>query len=166
MRILKIIIIMRAIDVGGNDGSEVAAVLFVVEMVEDIDHSFGVGVSKVGVVGGAVVEHVFVDGVGGFVGENTSRQTAHTFLHLKFEGTLQDIFINQLILGIKLKLVLHILKQPTNHRRQMNHMSGFMFGKTSSSGLQVGQIGIFRRQKDKFSLGFVLFGDIFDGLSY
>lgn len=70
MSILNAKVIMGAVNVGGNDGSEVTPVLLGVGTVHGINESFGVGVSLVGGVGWTVVEHCLVDGVGCFVGED------------------------------------------------------------------------------------------------
>ena len=43
--VLQIVVVVRAEDVGGDDGGEVASMLRSVEVVEDIDHALGVGVA-------------------------------------------------------------------------------------------------------------------------
>ena len=49
-------VVVRAVDVGGDDRGVVAAVLFLVAAVHHVDHAFGIGVSFVGSVRGAVVD--------------------------------------------------------------------------------------------------------------
>ena len=70
MSILNTKVIMRSIDVGGNNGSEVASILFGIGSVHGINQSFGVRVSLVTGVGWSIVEHGFVDWVFGLVGED------------------------------------------------------------------------------------------------
>lgn len=70
MTILNTKVIMRSIDIGGDDTGEVASVFFGVGSVHGVDETFCVGVSFVGGVWGSVVEHGFIDGVGGFVGKD------------------------------------------------------------------------------------------------
>lgn len=71
MPIFNTKIVMRSIDVGGDDTGEVTAIFFSVGTVHGINETFGVCVSFVGGVGWSIVEHGFVNGVGGFVGEDT-----------------------------------------------------------------------------------------------
>jgi len=70
MSILNAKVIIGSVNVGGDDGGEVAPVLLGVGPVHGIDEPFGVGVSLVGGVGWTIVEHGLVDGVGRFVGED------------------------------------------------------------------------------------------------
>lgn len=75
MRVLEVVVVVRTEDVGRHDRGEVAAVLFVVGTVGNVDHTLSVGVPKVGVVRGTVVDHGFVDGIGSLVGEDAGRET-------------------------------------------------------------------------------------------
>lgn len=49
-------VVVRAVDVGGDDRGVVAAVLLLVAAVHHVDHAFGIGVSFVGSVRRAVVD--------------------------------------------------------------------------------------------------------------
>ena len=84
MAVLEVIVVVRPVDVCGDDAGKHAAVLLVVGMVRNVNHALGVGVAKVGVVRRAVVNHRLVDGVRSLVGEDARRQAAH---HL---GALQN----------------------------------------------------------------------------
>mmetsp|Transcript_17484 Transcript_17484/g.51008 ORF Transcript_17484/g.51008 Transcript_17484/m.51008 type:complete len:238 (+) Transcript_17484:321-1034(+) len=67
-------VVVGAVDVGWDDGGEVAAILLGVRAVHGIDETLGVGISLVGGVGRAVVQHRLVDGVLGLIGEDARGQ--------------------------------------------------------------------------------------------
>lgn len=70
MSILNTKVVMRSVDVGGDNTGEVTAIFFSVGTVHGINETFGVSVSFVRGVRWSIVEHGFVNGVGGFVGED------------------------------------------------------------------------------------------------
>ena len=75
--------VVGAVDVGGDDGGELAAVLLVVEAVEDLDHPLGVGVALVAEVRRAVVDHLLGDGIAGLVGEDAGGEAGDELLDLR-----------------------------------------------------------------------------------
>jgi len=81
--ILKIVVVMGTKDVGRNDRGEVAAILLVVSLVLNINHTLGVSVAKVGLVRRTIVNHGLVDGVAGLVGENASGKAGNNLLDLQ-----------------------------------------------------------------------------------
>lgn len=70
---LDTVIIMRPIDICGNDGGEVAPILFCIAFVHDINHSLGISISTITIMWGTIVHHLLVDRVGGLIGEDTCR---------------------------------------------------------------------------------------------
>jgi hypothetical protein len=82
VRVFKVIVIMGAEDVGGDDRGEVASVLLVVSLVLNIDHTLSVSITKVGFVRRTVVDHGLINGIGGLVGENTCGKAGHELLDL------------------------------------------------------------------------------------
>jgi ethanolamine ammonia-lyase large subunit len=69
------IIVMSPVNVGGDDGGKVASIFLSVGSTHGINKSFGVGVSFIGEVRGAVVNHGFVNGVACLVGEDAGGKT-------------------------------------------------------------------------------------------
>lgn len=102
VRVLEIVVVVRAEDVGGNGGGEVATVFLVVgttnrlnqssrlrlgslnwhSLVVDVDEALAVGVTKVGLVRRPQVNVGFIDRVRDLVGEYASRQARDEFGHL------------------------------------------------------------------------------------
>lgn len=63
-------VVIGSVEVRRNDAGEIAAVLLAVCTAGDIEHAFCMGVAVVGWMGRAIVEHVFIDGIGGSVWED------------------------------------------------------------------------------------------------
>jgi hypothetical protein len=82
VRVLEVIVVVGTKDVGGNDRGEVAAILLVVCLVLDIDHTLSVGIAKVGLVRRTVVDHGLIDRVGGLVGEDAGGKAGNYLLDL------------------------------------------------------------------------------------
>jgi len=83
MAVLNVKVVVGPVDVGGDDRSELTAVLVGITTIQHIDHSFGIGVSFVGGVWRTVVDHCFVDRVCRFIGKDASGQTGDAFLYVE-----------------------------------------------------------------------------------
>lgn len=70
MTILNGKVIVRAINVGGDDGSEVASVFFGIGPIHSINQTLGIRVSLVTWMWWTIVQHGFVNGVGSLVRED------------------------------------------------------------------------------------------------
>lgn len=77
MSIVNVEVIVWSKNIGWDHRGIFQAMLFGVASVQDINHTFGVGVAKVRVVRGPIVDHCLVDWVCGLVWEDTSGQTGH-----------------------------------------------------------------------------------------
>lgn len=97
-------VVVRAVDVRGDDGGEVAAVLLIVAPVHYVNHTLRVSVSNIGAMWRAVVNHRFIDRVGGFVWEDARRETGDEFTDLKLLAELHHVVVNQHVLPIELNL--------------------------------------------------------------
>lgn len=70
MSVLNRKIIMWAVDIGWDDGCEVASIFFSVSTVHSINETFRICVSFVGGVGRTVVKHGFINGISGLIGKD------------------------------------------------------------------------------------------------
>ena len=98
-------VVVRAVDVGGDDGGEVAPVLLGVGAVHSVDEALGVGISLVGGVGRSVVQHGLVDGIGRLVGEDAGGEEGHELLDLVDAAVLHDIVVDESVLAVELDLM-------------------------------------------------------------
>ena len=98
-------VVVRAVDVGGDDGGEVAAILLGVGAVHGVDEALGVGISLVGGVGRSVVQHRLVDGVGRLVGEDAGGEEGHELLDLVDAAVLHDVVVDESVLAVELDLM-------------------------------------------------------------
>ena len=98
-------VVVRAVDVGGDDGGEVAPVLLSVCAIQGIDEALGVGISLVGWVGGTIVEHGLIDGIARLVGEDAGGEEGYELLHLVDAAILHDVVVNERILAVELNLI-------------------------------------------------------------
>mmetsp|Transcript_2079 Transcript_2079/g.2978 ORF Transcript_2079/g.2978 Transcript_2079/m.2978 type:complete len:360 (-) Transcript_2079:110-1189(-) len=152
-------VVRRAVNVGGDDGGEIAVVLLRVGSIHGIDQTLGVGVSLVGGMGRAVVKHGFVDRVGRLVGKDASAQHAHQLFDLVNATTFHDIVVDQNVFTEEFHLLRHVGKQPADFGGQVNHV-GRLFALENGLGvLADSQIAVLARQKDP---SFVLRFGIFD----
>ena len=71
MPILNAKIVMRSINIGGDDTGEVTSVFFGIGAVHGVDQTFCVRVAFIGGMGRAIMKHGFINGVGCFVGKDT-----------------------------------------------------------------------------------------------
>jgi len=165
-------IVMRAVDVGGDDAGEVASVFLVVGAVHGVDESFGIGVSFVGGVGGSVVEHSFVDWIGGFVGEDAGGEHGDEFGDFVDAAVFHDVVVDESVFTVKFDLLGHVGKKTSDLRRQVNDMRGLVLLENGVGGFAVPQISVLGAQKDP-GLGIFVLGiggggrfDVgFDGLA-
>lgn len=97
-------VVVGTVNVGRDDGGEVAPVLLGVGAVHGVDEALGKGVALVGRVRGSVVEHRLVDGVGRLVGEDAGGEERNELLHLVNAAILHDIVINKGVLAVELDL--------------------------------------------------------------
>ena len=98
-------VVVRAVDVGGDDGGEVAPVLLSVCAVQGIDEALGVGISLVGWVGGTIVEHGLIDGIARLVGEDAGGEEGYELLHLVDAAILHDVVVDERIFAVELNLI-------------------------------------------------------------
>lgn len=123
---LEVIVVVRAENVSGDKAGEVAAVLLVVAPVENVDHTLGIGVTLVAVVGRAVVNHGLIDGIGGLVGEDAGREEGDELLDLVDAAALHDVVVDENVLAIELDLVLEVGEEPANTSGEMDNVSGLV----------------------------------------
>jgi hypothetical protein len=100
--LLKIII--GAVNVGGDDGGEIAAVLFTIGTTRHIQHALRVGISLIGMMRCTQVKHSFINRVGNLVGEHASAQTRHQLLYLKLFAQLQNYIVHNHVFTVKFHL--------------------------------------------------------------
>ena len=83
---------MWAVDVGGDYQVEAATVLLAVGLDADVEHAFGVGVAKVGVVGGAEMDDVLGQLLvwGDAVGEDACGEDGEQLFHLGDTGSVLE----------------------------------------------------------------------------
>ena len=70
-------VVMRSVDVSGDDGGEVAAVLLIVALVHHIDHALSVGIPSVTGVRGTIVYHSLINWIGSLVREYAGRKARY-----------------------------------------------------------------------------------------
>ena len=104
MSILNAKVIVRTIDIRGNDGCEVTPILLGVGSVHGIDESFCVRISLVGRVGWTIVEHGFVDWVGGLVREDACREHGNEFGNLVNAAIFHNVVIYEGIFSVEFDL--------------------------------------------------------------
>ncbi len=104
MSVLDGEIIVRTIDVGGDDGCEVASIFLCIGAVHGIDETLGEGISFVRGVGWSIVEHGFVNGVGSLVGEDAGGKERNEFLNLVDSAEFHDVVIDKNILPVEFHL--------------------------------------------------------------
>ena len=63
-------VVMRSINVGGNNAGKVATILFGVGTIQGINEALGVGISLIGRMRRTIVQHGFVNGIGRLVGKD------------------------------------------------------------------------------------------------
>ncbi len=84
--------------------------LFIVSLIDNIDHSLGISISSVTDVRGAIVNHCFVDGICSFVRENASGETRDKLLDLEIFAQMHDDVVHHDILTIEFHRIIHIGK--------------------------------------------------------
>jgi len=122
VRVLQVEVIMRTIDVGGDDGGEVAAILLMVSVVGDVNHTLGMCIGCIGEVRGTIVDHGLIDGISGLVGEDASRKARDNLLDLVLVRACEDVVVHAEIVVVELNGVLHVTEETTNERGKVNHV--------------------------------------------
>ena len=107
-------IVIRSIDIGGNDGCKVAAIFFGIRPIHCIDKTLGIGVAFIRGMGRSVVQHGFVNWIGGFIGEDTCGQEAHEFFHFVNTRAFHNIVIDENVFSKKFHLLGHVGKEPSD----------------------------------------------------
>jgi len=121
-------VVVRAVDVGGDDGGEVAPVLLGVGAVHGVDEALGVGVSLVGGMGRSVVEHGLVDGVTRLVGEDAGGEEGHELLHLVDAAVLHDVVVDECVLAVELNLLGQVGEQTADLGGEVDDVGGLELG--------------------------------------
>jgi hypothetical protein len=157
VRILQVEVVVRAIDIGGDNGGEHAPVFLMVSLVGHIDHTLCMRIGGVREVWRSIVHHGFVDGEGSLVGKDAGGQTRHQFLDAKLVRQLDHVLVHRHIVVEELHWVLLVFKKPTHKGRQVNHVRWFVGLKQQSRLPQVPQITIFAAQPNPFFVTLPLF---------
>ena len=100
MAILEVEVIVGSVDVAGDDAGELASVLALVRLVQDVDHPLGHGVAVVGVVRRAQVDHGLVDGVRGLVGEDAGAQARDHLLRPRHVGGVKHVVVDAHVVSL------------------------------------------------------------------
>ena len=141
-------VVVGAVNVGGDDGGKVAAVLFGIGPVERVEEALGVGVAFVGRVRGSVVEHGLVNGVGGLVGEDAGGEKGDELGDLVDPTTLHDIVVEENVLAKELDLLGQVGKETADLGGEVQHVGGLVLLK---EGFRVGpdaEVAVAAREKD------------------
>jgi len=133
--VLEVVVIVGSVDVGGDNAGEVAAVLLVVGLVEDINHPLGIGVAKVGGMRGPVVDHGLVDGVGGLVREDAGGEAGDHLGDLVLVGAPEDVVVHFNVVPEEAHRVLHVLEEPPDHGGQVDDVGRLDFVEEGLGGL-------------------------------
>ncbi len=104
MPILNGKIIVWAVNVRGDDGSEVAPVLFGVGSIHGIDQTFGICISLIAGMRRTVVQHCLVDGVGRLVWKNAGRKHGDELLNFVDTAAFHDVVVDENIFAEKFYL--------------------------------------------------------------
>mmetsp|Transcript_1805 Transcript_1805/g.4462 ORF Transcript_1805/g.4462 Transcript_1805/m.4462 type:complete len:345 (-) Transcript_1805:75-1109(-) len=145
---LDVEIVMRSVNVGGDDGCEVASVLFCVRSVQRVDESLGVRVPLVGWMRRAVVEHGLVDGVRGFVGKDACRQHADQLLDLVDAAAFHDVVVDEDVDAEEFHLLGHVGEESTDHGGQMDDVRRLVLLEDGLRRLAVAEVAILGTQED------------------
>jgi hypothetical protein len=95
----------------------------------NIDHTFCIGIAKVRVVRRPIVDHGFIYGIGGLIGEDAGRKTGYDFADFKFPRAFQDIIIHEEVVTEERCRLFHVLKESTDTSSEMEHMGWLILGK-------------------------------------
>mmetsp|Transcript_3980 Transcript_3980/g.7942 ORF Transcript_3980/g.7942 Transcript_3980/m.7942 type:complete len:396 (+) Transcript_3980:66-1253(+) len=143
-------IIMRTVNIGGNDRSKVATILFRISTVQSVNQTLRVGISLVGRMRGSIVKHAFINRISGLVGKDTSRKEGNQFFDLVDSTAFHNVVVDEDIFTKEFHLVFHIGKQTTDLGCQVQHVSRFVLFKNGFRIGTVAQITILGSQKDPF----------------
>jgi len=104
MPILNGEVVMRSVNVGGDDAGEVASILFMVGPVHGVNEAFGIGVPFIGGVWRSIVEHGLIDGVGGFVGEDAGGEHGDEFGDFVEAAVFHDVVVDKGVFAVEFNL--------------------------------------------------------------
>ena len=99
------------------------SVLLIVALVHDIDHTFGVGVTVVGGVRWAIVDHGLINGVGGLVRKDACREARDDLLNFVLVAQGEDVVIDWHVNAEELQVGLHVAVKTADLGSQMDNMS-------------------------------------------
>ena len=88
-------IVVRSINVGGNNGGKIASIFFGIGTIHGINQSFGIGIAFVGRMRRSIVQHGFINGIRRLVGKNARAQKADELLNLVNTTAFHDIVIHE-----------------------------------------------------------------------
>jgi hypothetical protein len=92
-------VIMRAVNVGGDDGSEVAPVFFGVGSIHGIDQTLGVRIPLITGVRRAVVKHGFVNGVRRLVRKDAGGKHGDELLNFVDAAAFHNVVVDENVLA-------------------------------------------------------------------
>jgi len=144
---LDVEVVVGAVNVGGDDGGEVAAVLLLVAPRHHVKHALGIGVPLIGRMRRPIMNHALINRVRRLIREHTRRQAGHQLLHLEVLARLHDIIVDQNILPVELHFLLHVAKQPPHQGRQVNDHRRAVLLKNSVRLRLVTQVPVLGAQK-------------------
>ena len=81
MSLLNAEVVIRTKYIGRNNRRKQTTMLLIVSMVQDVNHSLGIGVAQMGGVGRSIVNHGLINGICCFIRENARRQTGDDLLN-------------------------------------------------------------------------------------
>lgn len=102
--ILNAKIIVRSVDIRGDDGREVTPIFFGVGSIHSIDKSFGIRVSLVRRMGWTIVKHSLVDWVGRLVGEDACREHGNEFGNFVDAAIFHNVVVDEGIFSVEFDL--------------------------------------------------------------
>jgi len=141
-------IIIGSINIGGNDGGEVASVFFGVGTVHGIDEALGKGITFVGGVRGSVMEHCFVDWIGGLVRENAGGEEGNKLLYVGDTAKFHDVIVDKDIFSVEFDLLCHISKQTPNLGSKVNNMGRLVLVEYTLSGFAITEVAILAGEEE------------------
>lgn len=154
MRMLRIEVVVRTVDVGGHHRGEHRLVLrsilvdtlqlIVVRVVQNVDHTLRVRVAEVRRMRRAVVHHELGDRVGGLVREDAGGQAGDALLHLVLERRTEYVVVHLTVQSKEVQIVRHVAEQTAHFGAQVNHVRRLELLENGVHLLEVRQIRIAR----------------------
>lgn len=132
-------VVIGPVQVRGNHTSEIAAILLAVCAAGDIQHALRMGIAIVGWMGRAIVEHVFVDGIGGSVWKDAGGKAGDYFFDLQCTAlilgrkgkarkarTYTQLMTNTQHILVDVQVVAHKVGHPQRILKHTTHAGGKM----------------------------------------